>query len=1499
MRMQRGKRVPMYVSGRWCSILAICALLMGLLPASLASATTLPAKPEPIVVRYEFPEPVISKAGDYHAVHIKGLPNLNRPGLPRLPIKTAKLLIPFGQEVTQVRVIPGQKASLKGTYRVEPGQQPVPLSRTGSFTPTLPAPEVYGSAQPFPGELHSPAASQGRKGYRLLVLTLYPVEYLPQPGTLGFYESLTVQVSLRSAPWEPDAVKMLRHRPRQWAADRAEARALVDNPAAVAAYPTATRLERVRQGESASSHLLDPGTPYDYVIITNEALMAAPGPHNFQALKADKDARGISTLITTTEWIAVTYDGTRPDGGSDLQTKIRAFISDTYQTWGTEYVLLGGDGDGGDVGGESGDTIVPHRGFASVSGEIDYDIPADMYYACLDGTFDHDSDGRYAEPTDGPGGGEVDLFAEVYVGRAAVDSNAELANFVRKTLAYQADDSAYLRDAWMVGELLWDDPTWGGDYKEEIRTGTSMHGYTTVGFEDSPYASFFNVQTLYDKTYPGNDWPKSEIIAVINSPAHIINHLGHCSNDYAFKMVNSDVDNSLTNDHYFIGYSQGCYAGAFDNRDALPPWGSGDYLTYDCISEHFANEDHGAVVFVSNSRYGWGAHESTDGASQYYDRQFWDAVLGEGIFQVGKANQDSKEDTYGVLGAGGFTWVMRYCYYELNVFGDPELTVKTGSGVTVQDYTVGGDGVVDAGETVDMWVTLFNTEPTAVTNVQASLSTNDAYVTVTQDLQGYGNIASLGTSTSAGPYVFSVDPACPDDHEIAFTLHITATEGTWISSFSVPVRNEPRMTVTPGSLSATLSLGRQVTRTLTVSNTGTALLTFEFKESGGSGPVLAGATVLLVDDDDNIPDVQSYYTAALGDLGVSYDVYDVIAETGSASGDGPPLATMQGYPVIIWFSGDDFGVGSDDAGPNATDEANLGAYLDAGGALFLSSQDYLYDMGLTSFGRNYLHVGSFVSDEGHTVMTGIAGDPIGDGRGPYTLNYPLSNYSDDVHGDGATGSSEAFLGNQENMPTAVDYDSGTFRTVFFGWPWEALQNADSTAGTELLEVILDWLSPMDVAWLAEDPISGTVPADDAVQADVIFDAGQVSDPGVYTARLRVFSNDPTNSVQIVPVTMTVTAGPMPALSIGKVDSPDPVPAGGVVTYTITVHNTGEVSATNVTISDVVPAHAVFRAASDSGIQVGDEVQWTGRTIPDGDSLVLQFSVDVDTPLPQGTILVNDDYGVRCAQGVVAVGAPVTTAVDSAPVLAISKVDSPDPVPAGDVLTYTLTVSNTGDAPATGVVVTDTIPAYTTFHDAEGGGMRVGDQVHWTDQAVNAGDSLVLHFSVTVTAPLTHGIVLTNGDYGVQCAEVVSAAGDAVTTTVTSAPILAITKIDSVDPVSAGDVLTYTLIVYNTGNANATGVVVTDVVPIHTTLRYAAGGMRVGDEVHWTDQAVNAGDSLVLRFSVTVNQFPPKGTTSIVNSDYGVRCAEGVGGTGSPVTTNLYWYKFFLPLVLRQ
>ena len=157
----------------------------------------------------------------------------------------------------------------------------------------------------------------------------------------------------------------------------------------------------------------------------------------------------------------------------------------------------------------------------------------------------------------------------------------------------------------------------------------------------------------------------------------------------------------------------------------------------------------------------------------------------------------------------------------------------------------------------------------------------------------------------------------------------------------------------------------------------------------GQAPEANLACVLLVDDDQDGPDVRIYYTSALDELDAAYDVWDVASQ-----GD-PSTDDLMGYQMVIWFTGyprsDTF---------TSANETAVAAYLDAGGRnFFLSSEDYLYDRGLTSFGQTRLTIASYTNDVNQTDPVGVLYSP-GSGLGPYNLippsGWPGDLYTDDV-----------------------------------------------------------------------------------------------------------------------------------------------------------------------------------------------------------------------------------------------------------------------------------------------------------------------------------------------------------------------------------------------------------------------------------------------------------------------------------------------------------------------
>jgi uncharacterized repeat protein (TIGR01451 family) len=217
----------------------------------------------------------------------------------------------------------------------------------------------------------------------------------------------------------------------------------------------------------------------------------------------------------------------------------------------------------------------------------------------------------------------------------------------------------------------------------------------------------------------------------------------------------------------------------------------------------------------------------------------------------------------------------------------------------------------------------------------------------------------------------------------------------------------------------------------------------------------APAPILLVDD-HRWRDVGDRYRAALDANGLPYDMWRKNA-SGHPDGTSPSLQRMQRYAIVLWFTAYDW---HETLTPD--EEARLAAYLEGGGRLLLSSQDYLYTSGFTLFARDYLGVANYTESLTATQVLGSVGSPVGSGRGPYDLTYPFPNWSDALRPVPDAGI--AFWG-QHAQPVALTHEQPPWRTEFFAFPLEAL------AAVEMSDVVgkaVDWLSPLSVSSLVVD-----------------------------------------------------------------------------------------------------------------------------------------------------------------------------------------------------------------------------------------------------------------------------------------------------------------------------------------------------------------------------------------------------------------------------------------------
>jgi hypothetical protein len=582
------------------------------------------------VFTYQFDKPQLKASSDgYTDISYKNCINMGKEGTPLLPQFSANLLLPPGTEISSVKVTGVEYYTEENGIAIRPASRQFPISiGAPKGYRAVPDQKIYSSDAAYPSEKTSAIYTGFLSGHAMGSFHICPVVYFPSLLKAKFIKSVTIEVSEKTTEQATRALDMLRSN-----------KSVNDRIISIAQH------HDFLQTYNAMAKRDDP--TYDILLITKNSFL----PY-FNDYIAYKQSTGYAVICKTVEDIYSQYTGT------DNPMKIRNCIIDLYQNNGIGYVILAGDADPN----SATDNIVPKRGFYADpgSGYADNDIPSDMYYGCLDGTWNNNNNNKWGES------GEEDLYHEVSVGRLCVDSPSEIQNILNKLTLYQSSPViADINKGLMVGEQL-DSQTYGDTYKEEVANGATSNGYTTAGFPES-----FDISRLYESQ--GN-WEKENIFNKFNTGTHLLNHLGHSNVDYNMKMYNTDVtttnfQNNGINHGFVIGYSQGCYNGSFDNRSD-----GGNFGTEDCFAEKITTLATGEVACISNSRYGWYSGGSTNGASQFFDREFFDALFGENIYNIGDINADSKDDNASNITSDE---VIKWCGYETNLFGDPSMDIWT------------------------------------------------------------------------------------------------------------------------------------------------------------------------------------------------------------------------------------------------------------------------------------------------------------------------------------------------------------------------------------------------------------------------------------------------------------------------------------------------------------------------------------------------------------------------------------------------------------------------------------------------------------------------------------------------------------------------------------------------------------------------------------------------------------------------------------------------------
>jgi uncharacterized repeat protein (TIGR01451 family) len=403
------------------------------------------------------------------------------------------------------------------------------------------------------------------------------------------------------------------------------------------------------------------------------------------------------------------------------------------------------------------------------------------------------------------------------------------------------------------------------------------------------------------------------------------------------------------------------------------------------------------------------------------------------------------------------------------------------------------------------------------------------------------------------------------------------------------------------------------------------------------------APILLVDD-HRWYDVTPMYRAALGQAYVPYDLWITNPSASTVVVNRPSLQVLQCYPLVIWYTGSDWWSTLVPA-----EEATLAQYLDSGGRLLLSSQDYLETSGFTPFAQEYLGVAAYTEGLTVTNATGALSNPIGEGLDVTHLHYPFQNRSDALKP--TTAAQPAFWG-QHDQPAGLTLEQAPWKTAFFAFPVETLP-VDKLA--EVMRRAVGWLSPLADSDLLVDRSAASggekllytlsirngglvalarVSLSNTVPLSATYIVGSLEGPADYDAVRRRFTwqgeLDAGETIAIryrlqldnsilEPSTVRNIAHlsderglALDRLAVTRVNAPDlsrsmvsvnreTATPGDVLTYTFTLYNTGPRPA-QARLEDPVPLHTIYHPGSawaSSGVitRTEETLVWHGLILP--------------------------------------------------------------------------------------------------------------------------------------------------------------------------------------------------------------------------------------------------------------------------------------------------------------
>jgi len=482
-----------------------------------------------------FSPPQIIQKGDYLRVSLDQATSYLSDSLyPSLPVWSIPMYFPFGTTIDDVELSHTGIKEIDIGKPLLPSSLPLPLGNDEANSVLQLDESVHTGNSPYPSQWYTVHTGGGIKdGKRVTSLTIHvtPTRYMPDTRVLQFIDNISLKIK-----YHPSTI--------------------------------------TQRGEGPQLVII---TPIYYSL-------------DFVKLMEHKNAIGLPTTIVTLDEI---FKGDYfPVQGRDDQEKIKFFIKQAIENWGTKYILLGG----------GAQDIPARQAYISSIMPPETSFPSDLYYADI-----YDSEGdfsswdsnnnnffgeyHYQNRTD-----NVDLYPDVYLGRLACGTLNQVSTVVEKIIQYE--ETTYGKP-WFKNIVVCAGDTFPNDI------GMINEGeYITREVVD--IMSNFSSKKLWASVGNLN---KKDILTAINNGAGFVDFSGHGSDIKWKTYLPNNLDEQIEFDIYDVSF--------LTNREKLPvvtinACSCGKFDQSTCFAWYFVKKTHGgAIATLASSGISYGIEGSS------------------------------------------------------------------------------------------------------------------------------------------------------------------------------------------------------------------------------------------------------------------------------------------------------------------------------------------------------------------------------------------------------------------------------------------------------------------------------------------------------------------------------------------------------------------------------------------------------------------------------------------------------------------------------------------------------------------------------------------------------------------------------------------------------------------------------------------------------------------------------------------------------------------------